>query len=59
MSDQVKKTFIVSVKRLKYFFNNMKDYEVENGPQLEARANIQAVSDEDISNITKWMAEGT
>jgi cytochrome c553 len=59
MSDQMKKSFILSVKRLRYLFNNLKDFDFNTGPQIEARANIQAVSDDDMSNIAKWMAEGT
>lgn len=40
MSEQAKKNFILSVKRLRYFFNNIKDYDVDNGAALENKANI-------------------
>lgn len=59
MSDQMKRSFILSVKRLRYLFNSLKDYDVETGPQIESRANIQGVSDDDLDNMPKWMAEGT
>lgn len=59
MSEQTKKAFILSVKRLRFFFNNIKDYTQEHGPVLEARANVQSCSDEDLSSVTKWMEEAT
>lgn len=59
MSEQVKKSFILSVKRLRYFFNHMKEFDLEQGPLVDQRANVQSCSEEDLANIVKWMEEGT
>ena len=40
MSDQSKKSFVLSVKRLRYFFNHIKDYDGSNNQLLESRANV-------------------
>lgn len=49
MTDQSKKSFVLSVKRLRFFFNHMKDYDLSRGPEVEARANVQSCSEEDLA----------
>eukprot|EP00347_Sterkiella_histriomuscorum_P011500 403372217 len=59
MTDQSKRNFILALKRLRFFFNHLKDYE----EGLEMRADYQACNPDDINEkinpMAKWMDEAT
>ncbi|CDW83067.1 UNKNOWN [Stylonychia lemnae] len=59
MADTARKSFILSLKRLKFFFNNLREYE----EGLENRADIQSCSpdqlNEKIIPVAKYMEEAT
>ncbi len=60
MSDQSKRAFILSVKRLRYFFNQLKDYELgESAAAIDQRAGVQPLAVDDLQNVTRWMEEAT
>jgi post-segregation antitoxin (ccd killing protein) len=44
------------VKRLRYFFNHIKEEDLK---QVEQRASIQSVSEQEADQVTKWMEEAT
>ena len=61
MSEINKKNFVSSVKRLQYFFNNMKDTDIDRVDQL-AQIQSTVVMPEDYESaeaMAKWMEEAT
>ena len=59
MSEIHKKNFVYSAKRLKYFFNNIKEGDLE---LVDQRAQVQQVPPEDYGSqeqLTQWMEEAT
>ena len=59
MSEAHKKNFVYSVKRLRYFFNNLKEEDLD---LVNQRAQVQSVSPEEYSSseqMTRWMEEAT
>ena len=59
MTDQTKKSFILSVKRLHYFFNHIKEFEGGTNSAVESRANIQSCSENEMGQVSKFMEEAT
>jgi hypothetical protein len=49
------------VKRLRYFFNHIKDYDGTSAASqsIESRANVQPFTDADLDQVNRWMEEGT
>lgn len=59
MSEVHKKNFVYSVKRLRYFFNHMKEADLD---LVDQRSQVQQVSPEDYGSqetMIKWMEEAT
>ena len=59
MSEVHKKNFVYSVKRLRYFFNNLKEEDID---LVDQRAQVHSVPPEEYSTneqMTKWMEEAT
>jgi hypothetical protein len=58
MSEQAKQDFAFSVKRLRYFFNNLKEVKTSIR-DMEAAASTQQVTRDEADQVTKWMEEAT
>ncbi len=57
MSDQAKRDFALSVKRLRYFFNHIK--EVNDVNHMHQLASAVTLTRDEADQVTKWMEEAT
>jgi|LauGreDrversion4_2_1035121.scaffolds.fasta_scaffold428224_3 hypothetical protein len=57
MSDLAKREFALSVKRLRYFFNHIK--EVRDVEKMHQLACAETLSKDEADQVTKWMEEAT
>lgn len=59
MVEQAKKDFILSHKKLKGFFNHLKDYDIENEPKSNAYEVFEEDLNEKTHPLSTWMEEAT